>query len=70
MTDQNGLSVFVEPTEPPSPTEPIPSLADRTTDRTGAGGHAGQGVAAGRPELGRSPRPSPAHSMMTASAQL
>ncbi len=35
------------PTEPPSPTEPIPSPADRTSHRTGVEGHAGQEVAVG-----------------------
>lgn len=48
--DREGVSSG--PTEPPRPTEPIPSPADRTCDRTRAGGHAGQGVAAGSTELG------------------
>jgi len=41
-------------TEPPCPTEPIPSPSNRTPDRTRAGSHAGQGVAAGRTEPGPS----------------
>jgi hypothetical protein len=48
--DREG--VFDGPTEPPSPTEPIPSRSDRTSHRPGAGGHAGQGVAVGRTEPG------------------
>jgi len=50
VEDREGVSGGL--TEPPSPTEPIPSPSDRTPDRTGAGGHAGQGVAAGRTEPG------------------
>ena len=42
------------PIEPPSPTEPIPSLAVRTSDRTGGDGYAGRGIAVGRTEAGRS----------------
>ena len=44
-------------TEPPSPTEPIPSLADRTSHRTRGVGHVGQGVGGGRTE----PQPNSAH---------
>jgi len=43
--------VFGGLTEPAWRTEPIPSLSDRTPDRTGPGAHAGQGVAAGWTEL-------------------
>jgi len=48
--DREG--VFRDPTEPPRPTEPIPNPAVRTSHRTGAEGHAGHGVAAGRTEPG------------------
>jgi len=44
------------PTAASSPTEPIPSPSDRTPDRAGSGDHAGQEVAAGRTNGGRTGR--------------
>ena len=50
--DREGVSRGL--TEPPSPTEPIPSLADRTPHQTGAEGHAGsRGWGAAGPNRGR-----------------
>ena len=54
--DPEGISDG--PTEPPSPTEPIPSPSDRTPDRTDAARHADQRVGDGRTGLGPNQVPS------------
>jgi hypothetical protein len=50
----SGPGLYILTTEPPSPTEPSPSLANRTWHRTGAEGHARQRVHSDLPlRLGR-----------------